>query len=239
MKGKITAVLFIIVFILVVAVICTFLTSFDREPEPQPTELEESPGPEENPEATQVVITTVPPTVTPATPAPTPAPTPVPTPVATPEPTPEPTPTPTPTPTEEPLPLNYESEDLGSGSFRSETNLNIEIRADWSARTVSDNRAEIEVTVYLESYSIRLGPSEDAVNINLAGDYVALGTPAVQYDGHQLLETKLASHTFRVNLPLESSNSFHLEAVYNFGGTYGGVSIPAIECGGVISLSRF
>ncbi len=169
----------------------------------------------------------------------TPTPTPVPTPVATPEPTPEPTPTPTPTPTEEPLPLNYESEDLGSGSFSSETNKNIEIRADWSARTVSNNRAEIEVTVYLESYSIRLGPSEDAVNLNLAGDYVTLATPALQYAGSQLLVTKLASHTFRVDLPQDSSNSFHLEAVYNFGGTYGGVSIPAIECGGVISLTRF
>lgn len=30
MKGKITAVLFIVVFILVVAVVCTFLTSWDK-----------------------------------------------------------------------------------------------------------------------------------------------------------------------------------------------------------------
>ena len=240
MNGKITAVLFIIVLILVVAVICTFLTSFDRSPEsPEPTE---DPQLSEEPVSTQAVIATTPPTPVP-TPAPTPAPapaaTPVPTPAATPAPTPIPTPEATPEPTEEPLPLNYESEELGSGSFRSDTGLHIDISAEWTARTVSDNRVEIDVTVYLESYSIRLGPSEDAVNISLGGEYVSLGTPAVQYEGNQKLVTKLASKTFRVDLPQESSNSYHLEAVYNFGGTYGGVSIPAIECGGVISLSRF
>ena len=117
--------------------------------------------------------------------------------------------------------------------------LYIDIRADWTARTVSANRVEIDVTVYLESYSIRLGPSEDAVNISLGGEYVSLATPAVQYDGNRLLVTQLASHSFRVDLPEESSNSYHLETVYNFGGTYGGVAIPAIECGGVISLSRY
>ena len=246
MNGKITAVLFIIVFILVVAVICTFLTSFDRGSEPQPTEPVEDNQPTEDPGNTQAVISTVPPTqapaptAVPATPAPaTPAPTPVPTPVATPAPLPVAAPDPTPAPTEEPAPANYQSEELGSGSFRSDTGLYIDIRADWSAHTVSNNRVEIDVTVYLESYSVRLGPSDDAVNLNLGGDYVSLSTPAVQYDGNRLLVTPLASHTFRVDLPQDSSNSYHLEAVYNFGGTYGGVSIPAIECGGVISLSRY
>lgn len=240
MNGKITAVLFIIVLILVVAVICTFLTSFDRSPEPQPTEPGEEPT--EDPGNIQAVISTAAPTQAPApaTPAPaTPAPTPVPTPATTPAPTPVPTPAPTPTPTEEPLPVNFESEELGSGSFRSDTGLYIDIRADWTARTVSANRVEIDVTVYLESYSIRLGPSEDAVNISLGGEYVSLATPAVQYDGNRMLVTQLASHSFRVDLPEESSNSYHLETVYNFGGTYGGVAIPAIECGGVISLSRY
>ncbi|MBR5429335.1 MAG: hypothetical protein IK116_02280, partial [Firmicutes bacterium] len=141
--------------------------------------------------------------------------------------------------TEEPVPSNYQSEELGSGSFRSDTGQYIDIRADWSARTVSNNRVEVDVTVYLESYSIRLGASEDAVNINLGGEYASLSTPAVQYDGNRLLVTQLASKTFRLDLPQDSSNSYHLEVVYNFGGTYGGVAIPAIECGGVISLSRY
>ncbi|MBR1456173.1 MAG: hypothetical protein IJ594_03300 [Oscillospiraceae bacterium] len=244
MKGKITAVLFIIVFILVIAVICTFLTSFDRSKEPEPAETADVSEPTADPGDTQAVIATAEPVQTPAptpvqaTPTPAPTPTPTPAPDDTAEPTPVPTPAATPMPTEEPLPTNYESKELGSGSFRSDTGLYIDVRTDWTARTVSDNRAEIEVTVYLESFSIHLSPSDGGVNLNLAGEYVSLPTPGVQYDGHEQRVTELASKTFRVDLPVNSSNSFYLETVYNFGGTYGGVAIPAIENGGVISLSR-
>lgn len=234
MRGKITAVLFIIVFILVVAVICTFLTSFDTDNTPPVPGPEETPEDIEAPVETQAVIA---PTSAP-TPAPTPIPTPAPTNAPTPAPTPEPTPVPTPEPVEEPVPDNYPSEELGSGSFRSDTGMYVDIRTDWTARTVSDNRVDIEVIVYLESSRIYLQASDNAVDVMLGDNYVSLATPAVNYDGTAMRVTQLASHTFRVDLPKDSSNSYHMETVWHFGGTYGGVAIPAVECGGVISLRR-
>lgn len=236
MRGKITAVLFIIVFILVVAVICTFLTSFDTSNTPP------EPGPEENLEPTEAPAET--PTAVVPTNAPTPVPTPVPTPAPTnapaptPTPAPTPVPTPTPVPADEPVPANYPSEELGSGSFRSDTGMYVDIRTDWTARTVSDNRVDIDVIVYLESSRIYLQASDNAVDVKLGDNYVSLATPAVNYDGTAMRVTQLASHTFRVDLPKDSSNSYHMETVWHFGGTYGGVAIPAVECGGVISLRR-
>ena len=246
MKGKITAVLFIIVFILVVAVICTFLTSFDTNPVP-------TAGPEDSPAIIQDTTAETPgpaPTMTPTmapitnTPAPVPN-TPAPTPAAgtetepgTETTEPVPTPIPTPEPTEEVVPANYPSEELGRGVFTSDTGLSLNIRAEWVAKTVSDNRVDIEVTVFVESSRLFLYASDHGVNLNLAGKYVTLSTPAVSHDSYDMAVTQLAKHTYRVDLPRNSSNSYHLDCVWNYAGTYSGVDVPEVECGGVISLAR-
>ena len=244
MKGKITAVLFIIVFILVVAVICTFLTSFDTNPVPTPAGTEDSPAIiQDTTVETPGPAPTMTPTMAPVTntPAPvtnTPAPATEPGTETTTEPAPVPTPIPTPEPTEEVVPANYPSEELGRGSFKSDTGLSLNIRADWVAKTVSDNRVDIEITVYVESSRLFLYASDHGVNLNLAGKYVTLSTPAVEHDSYDMTVTQLAKHTYRVDLPRNSSNSFHLDCVWNYAGTYSGVEVPEVECGGVISLAR-
>ena len=252
MKGKITAVLFIIVFILVVAVICTFLTSFDTNPVPTPAGTDDGPAIIQEPTAeTPGPAPTLTPTMTPVTNTPSPV-TNTPAPAATPapadstdpgtettgEPDPIPTPIPTPAATEEVIPANYPSEELGRGSFKSDTGLSLNARADWVARTVSDNRVDIEITVYVESSRLFLYASDHGVNLNLGGKYVTLSTPAVNHDSYDMAVTELAKHTFRVDLPRNSSNSFHLDCVWNYAGTYSGQDVPEVDCGGVISLSR-
>ena len=85
MKGKITAVLFILVFLLVVAVVFTFLTSLDRRREAEASQpvnnevvvTENTPAPTEAPfEAPQQSVQVTPAAAAPAVPAATPAPTP-------------------------------------------------------------------------------------------------------------------------------------------------------------------
>lgn len=233
MKGKITAVLFIIVFILMVAVVCTFLTGWDRDtpadpsdptgsadvnilpPEPDAPSAAPSSAPTSSigiissPDITQVPA---------ATPVPTPAP------------------TAAPVPTQAPV-SNYGT-DLGSGSFRSSTGAKLDIQADWSAKTVSGSQVEVTVKVSLDSYSLHLQAVPNSVNVNLGGQYVSLDAPAVDYDGSAQINTVLASKTFTVDLAEGQSDDLSLAVEWHFGGTYGDVELPSIECGGTVSLSR-
>lgn len=228
MKNKITAVLFIVVFLLVVAVVFTFFSSWKND---GPDVSADPTVPSSNPEAG---IITYEPTNVPTQSIETPVPTTANTPVPTPPPAETPTPTPTPTPAQ---PV-FTGSDLGSGSFSSDTGAKLNIHADWSAKTVSDSQAEVTVTVYLDSYSLHLQAVPNSVNINLGGQYVSLGAPEVDYDGSAAITTELASKTFTVDLSSGESESYSLSVEWHFGGTYGDVELPVVECGGTVSLSR-
>ena len=226
-KGRIKAVLLIIVFLLVVALICSWLTNTDKTEE-QPAENTNPPEESSNvividPNGTQSAA----PVNTPA-PATTPAPTPTPTPAPTP--TPVPTPTPTPTP-------QY-GDSLGSGSFKSDTGLPINLRADWSVKTVSASQVEVTIKVSVDSYAIHLQAVPYAVKLNVNGEYVSMDAPAVDYDGSAATNTVFGSKTFTVNLSSGSSANIPVAVEWHFGGTYGGEQIDVIECGGTISVSR-
>ncbi len=240
MKGKITAVLFILVFLLVVAVVFTFLTSLDRRREAAESApvgqdvvvTDVTPAPTE---AVQTVVTPVPYTAPDqsATSAPIPAATPAVTESAVIE---------TPTPTELPESIASVSDMgavLASGSFTSNTGKGINLRADYEARVTGANEIGVVVTVYLNSYSIHVNALPDKVNVGLNGQYVTLDSPAINYDGNtQLLTTELGSQSFTVQLPQGNSRDLDLQVEWHWGGTYGGESIPVIECGGRFTVER-
>ena len=243
MKGKITAVLFILVFLLVVAVVFTFLTSLDRRREAEANQ----------PVSTDVLVTENTPAPTPEVLAPStsvpfeaPAQSTVVTPAAA-EPVVETTPEPavieTPAPVEIPAEVSGNAPDmgalLGSGSFTSNTGAAINIRADWEARVSGANEISVNVSVILNSYSIYVNGLPDSVNIGLNGQYVSLDSPSISYDSNTaLLTTELASQSFTVQLPQGSSRDLDLQAEWHWGGTYGGVDIPVIECGGTFTVTR-
>lgn len=224
MKNKITAILFIVVFLLIVAVVFTFFSSFDKKPAETPGLPSEEPGDaiiDYSPESSQPVET-----VAPSQPA------------ETPDPTPTPTPTPSPTPSAEPsAPASY-GDELASGSFKSDTGAKLDIHADWTAKTASSSQVEVTVKVMLDSYSLHLQAVPNSVNVNLAGQYVSLDAPAVEYDGAPALTTELASKTFTVDLAEGQSSDLSLAVEWHFGGSYGNMDLPVIECGGTISLAR-
>ena len=230
-KGRIKAVLLIVVFLLVVAVICSWLTGTDKKDE-QPADITAPPE-----ESSNVIVIdpngsqSTPPVSTPA-PAASAAPAPTPTPIPTPAPTPTPVPTPTPTPT----PTYGDS--LGSGSFKSDTGLPINLKADWSVKTVSASQVEVTIKVSVDSYAIHLQAVPYAVKLNVNGEYVSMDAPAVDYDGNAATNTVFGSKTFTANLPSGSSANIPVAVEWHFGGTYGGEQVDVIECGGTISVSR-
>lgn len=230
-RGKIKAVLFIIVFVLAVAIGCNALIDLSENKAPEVTAdpflTTPSPDPGQSipletaaPTATPIPVQTVAPTVAPTA---TPAPTPVPVPTATPVPTPTPAPA---------------GQVLNSGSVRSQTGLPIDIRADWVATVLDSDRVQVQVTVVLESYALQIAESYKAVNVSVGDQYASCNSPAVDYDGSAKLETVLGTTTHTLYLAQGTSDVFPLAVEYHFGGTYSGEELPVIECGGSITLSR-
>lgn len=230
-RGKIKAVLFIIVFVLAVAIGCNALIDLSENKAPEVTAdpFLTSPSPDPG-QSGSLPLETAAPTATPI-PVQTVAPTVAPTPVPTPEPTPAPTPVPTPTPAPE-------GQVLDSGSVRSQTGLPIDVRADWVATVLDSDRVQVQVTVVLESYALQLAESYKSVNVSVGDQYASCNSPAVDYDGSAKLETVLGTTTHTLYLAQGTSDVFPLAVEYHFGGTYSGEELPVIECGGSIVLSR-
>ena len=230
-RGKIKAVLFIIVFVLAVAIGCNALIDLSENKAPEVTAdpFLTTPSPDAGQSGSLPLETAVP-TATPIpvqTPAPTPAPTAAPTPVPVPTATPAPTPTPAPV-----------GQVLDSGSVRSQTGLPIDIRADWVATVLDIDRVQVQVTVVLESYALQIAESYKSVNVSVGDQYASCNSPAVDYDGSAKLETVLGTTSHTLYLAQGTSDSFPLAVEYHFGGTYSGEELPVIECGGSIVLSR-
>ena len=232
MKGKLTAVLFILLFIVIAGVVFMLLTSLDNH-----LNLF---GPAATPE-----VYTVTPAPAQTTPFAAPEPTPVPTPVVTPAPAPAPTlapapsmaPQPTPAPTTVPTTAPFQSVS-SSGSFRSETGTALNIKADWSVQALDERQITVTVSVSAISYALHTQSLPNAVNIGLNGQYVSLEAPAINYDGGEQIVAPLASRSFTVDLPVNSSAALALQVEWQFNGVYGGVELPVIECGGTINVSR-
>ena len=235
-KGRIKAVLFIIVFLLVIAVAVNLLMDMQSERKADATPTNDPYANTVTPSVeTQPALET--PQPTPAI-APSTAPTATPVP-ATQVPTQAPTPTPVPTATPEPVqPVIPQGEVIGSGSFTSDTGTPLNLRADWTATVLDAERVEVTVNVYLVSYQIEVRELYNAVNVSVGDQYASENSPAIKWENNTKLETLLASTVHTLSLPSGSSASFPLAAQYQFGGTYSKVDLPVIECGGTIELSR-
>ena len=235
-KGRIKAVLFIIVFLLVIAVAVNLLMDMQSEKKAEATPTNDPYANTVTPSVDmQPALET--PQPTPAT-VPSVAPTATPTPTAT-VPTASPTSTPIPTATTEPVqPVIPQGEVIGSGSFNSDTGTPLNLRADWTAAVLDSERVEVTVNVYLVSYQIEVRELYNAVNVSVGDQYASADSPAIKWENNTRLETLLASTVHTLSLPSGSSASFPLAAQYQFGGTYSKVELPVIECGGTIELSR-
>ena len=230
-KRRIKAVIFILLFLLVMAVAVNLLLDMEKDKR----EVVHLPGESAAPAPTEAPA----PTPVPATPAPTPAPTPTPEPTrdpyidtpATPVPTLQPLPTPTGTPTPE-------GEELGTGTFRSETGVGLNVRAEWTANVMDAKHVRVTVQIWLDSYSLHLIQVNNCVNVSVGESYVTANAPAVDIDDNSAHQTLLATTEHVVNLADGESRSFPVQVEYQFGGVYQQQELPVIECGGAIELKR-
>ena len=154
-------------------------------------------------------------------------------PTPTAKPTSAPTPTPAPTPVPTPAARN-----LGSGSFRSETGVPINLTCIWSAKTSGQGTVEITVTSALESYALYINASADALKYTVNGKSVAVDMPAINTDTTEPIVTQLGSMTFTVNLADGETVTVPISVDWSFGGTYSDVSLPVVTASTSATLSR-
>ena len=233
MKGKFTAVLFILVFILIAALIFTILSGLDRARAAQVT-----PTPASTAASEPVLI--VPDAQTTPYLIQTPAPTAVPTPVPTPVPTVAPVATPLPTTAPTTVPVQTT---LTSGSFSSQTGTWLNITADWSVKALSQDHVQVTVSVSAVSYALHYTGLARALNISLDGQYVTLDPASVTYDGGEQAVHALGTTNFTVDLPVNSSKALALQVAWEFNGEMGSpsgerIQLDVIECGGTINVAR-
>ena len=158
----------------------------------------------------------------------------------TPPPTAAPVVTPMPVSTIMPTPPPFvPGQIVGSGTFRSETGVPLNVRAVWTAKTLDQNRVRVTVEVYLESYSLEIVASHNAVNVSVGDSYVSADTPTVSLDNNTQLQTTLIATTeHTLDLASGQVRSFPVQVQYLFRGVYFQRDIDTIECGGAIEIAR-
>lgn len=234
--GKVKAVFFILVFFLVLALVVNAALGLDAKKHPaQPEEPEQTEQteivPEQPAQETPVPIPTWAPAPTPPPanrPASNPAPQQQPQQQQPQQNTPVAAPTPAPTPAPRPA-----GQSLGSGGFRSATGAGLELICDWSAVSAADNKAEVTLTVSIESSTIYLNEWQDCIGLRVGDQTGTLTQPALSYEGGKTTHS-VGTKTFTVSLAGGSSLPVAVEWHYN--GTYSGVALDVIECGGTINL---
>ena len=234
--GKVKAVFFILVFFFFLALVVNAALGLDAKKHPaQPEEPEQTEQteivPEQPAQETPVPIPTWAPAPTPPPanrPASNPAPQQQPQQQQPQQNTPVAAPTPAPTPAPRPAGQN-----LGSDSFRSATGAGLELICDWSAVSAADNKAEVTLTVSIESSTIYLNEWQDCIGLRVGDQTGTLTQPALSYEGGKTTHS-VGSKTFTVSLAGGSSLPVAVEWHYN--GTYSGVALDVIECGGTINL---
>ena len=236
MKGKFTAVLFILIFILIAAAVFTVLSGLDRvlPAPPTPTPVN---GTTVVPADSATAPYIVPGSVSTADATPPPIVILTATPVLPPTAPPTPTPLPTTAPTTVPVQTT-----LTSGSFSSQTGTWLNITADWSVVGLDQNRVTVTVNVSATSFALHYSAFPKTLNISLDGQYVSLDPASITYDGKEQAVSPLGTTNFTVELPANSSKAMTLQVEWQFNGEMGGPNgrmvLPTIECGGIINVTR-
>lgn len=133
--------------------------------------------------------------------------------------------------------LLSERKEIGSGTFRSSTGVPLNIKAQWTAETLEENKVAVTVNVFLESYSILTLAEKNALHVRVGDSYITADVPALNIDDNTDIHSSLLAITEHVCVLPEGGASFEVEIDYNFHGSYFNEKIETISCGGTINLT--
>lgn len=137
-------------------------------------------------------------------------------PVPTAQPTPEPIQTPEPTPVETPL---------GQGSFSSETGTGLELVVSWTAMSAGADTARLDIVISASSYSFFTSELPGSISLTVDGVSYSLGSSAVEYDGNDMILSKLAEKSVSIALDSTGRANPGITVMWNYRGSYGGTEL--------------
>lgn len=127
---------------------------------------------------------------------------------------------------------------MASGSYKSNTGVNCNIKLDWSSTSdINNNQSSVSVKVYLVHNSLSL--SSRTLKITCNGETKSVSTPAINTSSSGNT-TQIGSATFTVAHNADGTKngvSFKAE-IPSFGVTYSGKYLSSISCSGTGNLDK-
>ena len=115
----------------------------------------------------------------------------------------------------------------------SDTGSKINLVVEYTVKSKTGNTREIDVVVYLESYSVNVTARGNTNYVRIGDETFYFSTDAISYDGTAKKLTKFAEHTFTVTT---SNDTLPIYALWNFNGVYSEKPISAIIIENTINL---
>ena len=115
----------------------------------------------------------------------------------------------------------------------SDTGTKLNLVIEYTVKSKTGNTKEIDVVVYLESYSINVTARGNTNYVRIGDETFYFSTDAISYDGTAKKLTKFAEHTFTITT---NNDTLPIYALWNFNGVYSGNPISAIIIENTINL---
>ncbi|MBE6575246.1 MAG: hypothetical protein E7654_03120 [Ruminococcaceae bacterium] len=122
-----------------------------------------------------------------------------------------------------------------SGKFSSETGSNLEIHIDWSVISSTDTTATIRAEAYLTHYSIWVSARNNGT-LKIGNSSQTFSTEAITYDGKAKQFQPLATAIVDVPLREDGTATVEISASWPFWGSYSGIKIDHLTCGGKVTV---
>lgn len=125
----------------------------------------------------------------------------------------------------------------GSGRFSSETGSNLEIHLDWAVIGSTADTATLRVDATVTHYEIWVSARQGG-KLTVGNTSQTFATEAIEHNERKKMTVPLTSATVDIPLGADGTADVELFVSWPFIGTYSGVKIDNLTCGGTVHLSR-
>ncbi|MBQ2767835.1 MAG: hypothetical protein IJF49_07145 [Clostridia bacterium] len=128
-------------------------------------------------------------------------------------------------------------EPAASGSFSSDTGSNLEVHIDWSVISSDEKTVTLRAEAYITHYSIWVSARNNGT-LKIGNSSQTFSTEAITYEGSAKQTKTLASATVDIPLAEDGTATVEISVSWPFWGSYSGIKIDHLTCGGEITVGK-